>query len=217
MSSKALQRYQSKLSDIRDLFEIADLLPGASKGERGRRSENQKVLHKSAIVLLTASWETYVENLLIESVDFLSSKAHTPDVLPIDLRKSISKYDKNELFHWQFSGDNWRIITSTYIRHSLRNFNTPKSSNIIEVFSSHLGIIDISKSWSRRNKAQEQAVETLDEWLNERHKIVHGDLSDPRYLKRDVISYQEFLEKTVSLTDEAVKKHLKKLVGIDPW
>lgn len=185
MASQAYSRFLKKIRDVELIMEIS----GSGKARR------LKVLHKSGIALLAASWETYIEELLKESSIFILNHSLDP------------------------SDNAHKEIIATVIANlesKLKNFNTPKSGNILNEFRA-LGINDIRKAWDRRRMKPGRAPEVLDEFISQRHKIVHGDVSDPSYNKNDLISYKKFIEITVRRTDSYLRQHLYSLIGINPW
>ena len=195
MSSQAYTRFDRKLEDVQSLL---DIHKNITRNGTGKRVSEFRVLNKSAIVLLVASWETYVESLLEESVLFLLEKrfAGTPSqnqhsILQDLLRISVQK--------------------------EVKRLHTPKSDAVKTLFASILGIQNVRKVWGKDAQKSEAAANALDALLEMRHRIVHGAPSDPEFTKTHVISYRQFLRNIVRKTDDETKKHLLFLTGSNPW
>src|ERR1700733_15052449 len=107
MPSKAREAFKENASDIERLLEIHEDIGGDAQGRRYRL----EVLNKSAIVLITAFWEAYCEDLAAEAVKHLVDNCEKADKLPLDLRKRIAKElkdDRHELAVWTLAGDAWK-------------------------------------------------------------------------------------------------------------
>src|ERR1700722_5310371 len=109
MPSKARVSLDANLKDIRRLLNFHVIAGGSAPGRR----YGLEVLNKSAIVLITAYWEAYCEDIAAEALRHIIDHAASADKLPSDLKKLIAKElknDKHELAIWQLSDDGWRGI-----------------------------------------------------------------------------------------------------------
>jgi hypothetical protein len=100
MGSAARKAFGQNCDDIDLLLEIHGDLGGDAPGRR-RRLE---VLNKSAIVLITAVWEAYCEDIVAEGLRHLVEHAPSADALPKELRKQVLAElasDKDELAIWR--------------------------------------------------------------------------------------------------------------------
>jgi hypothetical protein len=195
MSSNASIRFKNKLTDVQALLDIHGDISGLG---RGRRRSNLRVLHKSAIALLVAAWETYIEALLEEGVLLISG---------IVLSGTQANVQYNEL----------QELIKENVQQATKRLHTAKSDNVLILFRNCFGIEDIRESWRRPGMDWKRAYRALDQLLDERHSVVHGAITDPEYSKRDVILWQQFLQVTVDRTDLAVSKRIRKLTGKPPW
>jgi hypothetical protein len=93
-----------------------------------------EVLNKSAIVLLTAFWEAYCEDVAGEALEYIVR--HTKDAggLPQDLRKAVAKELKeepHELAVWRLADTGWRTELASRLtalkEKRDRQLNTPKT------------------------------------------------------------------------------------------
>ena len=222
MSNAHVQHELQKKEVLLLLSYHAELHESRTKSERasrGRRSSELEVLHKSAIVLLTACWEAYIENIVTEATTILAGSLKDPLVLHEGLRRAVaatksaklSVSSKNELYPWYFVGDGWRSLLLEFSKFKISELNTPDSSGVRRVMNELLGITDISQSWGRPGKAAADAADRLDEYLSDRPVIAHGATPLKKFSKSYVKKYLAFLDITVQKTDEAVSNRLKSL------
>ncbi len=212
--SISLQRYNDQKKEIDDLLTIHSVMrdnPG-----RGKSAANIQVLHKSSVVLLTACWESFVENILNDAIAVIAANLPDHSKLPLELQKSIaSARSKNltfnathELYPWFFAGDNWRTILLQFAQLKISELNTPNSENTKNIFSLLLGISDITQSWGRKGLNASDAADKLDNHLSDRHTIAHGAEIVSRITKGYIVNYREFLDRTVEKTDTTVRNAL---------
>ena len=97
------------LGDISRLLEVHALVSTRVNG----RSTALQVLNRSAVVLLAACWEAYIEDLAVSSFDWLLSQCNEPTSFPAKVRAratSVLREDKNELAVWALAGGGWRVV-----------------------------------------------------------------------------------------------------------
>src|SRR5581483_3685014 len=162
--SNALAAFESNCDDVERLLEIHGRMGGSGPGRRHRL----EVLNKSAIVLLTAFWEAYCEDVAAEGLEHVVNGARTWAALPKELQKRVAadlKADKHELAVWRLADAGWR----GYLRGRLtdlqeeRNWavNTPKADNIDVLFLRAIGLKSISESWHWGGQRSEGARRKL--------------------------------------------------------
>lgn len=208
MPSAAATTTAERMKDVERLVEIHADLGGAGVGRR----VGVEVLNRSAIVLLTAIWEGYVEELAAETLAHLVTHLVDPAHLPKDLRKKIAdelKADPNHLAVWTLSADGWRSVLvarlASYKIEVSRGLNTPKSSNVEELFESRVGISGLSSSWNRSGMTDAHARRKLDDMVVLRGDIAHGSGAARAVRKGDVTGYKNHVSRLVKKTDERVR------------
>lgn len=139
MASQARIKFNDNCDDIR-LLGIHEELTGTAPGRR----YGTEVLNKSAIVLLTAFWEAYCEDLAAEALNHLVAHASDAQALPKELRKLVArelKDHKNDLEIWKLSGEGWRQVLTRRLEtlQQRRNMalNTPGPSTSINCLTTH--------------------------------------------------------------------------------
>lgn len=130
---------QNFFDNLYEISELASIHTEIAGNTRGRKSKVQ-VLNKSAIVLLTASWEYYVEDLVREAFKFLLDNAEDHTAFPFSVLAKASKEiknDKDDRRVWQLAGDGWKSILENYkntiLEKEIDYFHVPRPENIDEL------------------------------------------------------------------------------------
>jgi hypothetical protein len=221
MPSKARKAFDSNAQDIQRLLELHGDIGGKGRG----RKYGLEVLNKSAIVLITAFWEAYCEDVAAEALDHLINHAKTSEALPDELKKEIAKKlkaEKHELEIWKISDDGWRTYLKDH-RDEMkeardRRLNTPKTAQIDELFKSAVGLKKISSAWFwARKMNSERASKKLDKFVELRGAIAHRGKHETSVTKANVTDYFDFTKSLVSKTGGRVNSHVKKATGKGLW
>lgn len=216
MPSKARQSFDANAKDVERLLSIHSTIGGDAKGRR----YGLEVLNKSAIVLITAFWEAYCEDIATESLQHIIDNIPNATSLPKELKKLIAneiKKDTNEIAIWDLADDGWkvkvqaRLAALTQARN--KKLNTPKSANIDELFYMAIGLQDISKSWHWKSMTSENAKIKLDEFISLRGEIAHRGASASGCSKKSVESYFDHINLLCAKTGGAVNKFVKTITG----
>lgn len=220
MASKAFGEFRRQIDDIRRLLEIHAKLGGSGPGRKYRL----EVLNKSAIVLITAFWEAYCEDLATEALNHIVDHAKSADAIPKEIKKQVAielKKDQNEIAVWSLCGENWRALLKSRLNTLRetrdRQFSTPKSANIDNLFKCALGIDTISADWAWRNVKSDAARKKLDKFVNMRNSIAHRGGAPIRCTLRNVRSYFAFIKKIVSKTGGRVYRFSLSICGKPLW
>ncbi len=221
MPSKAEQALIDNLSDIDKLLELHTSEGGDGRGRR----YGLEVLNKSAMVLITSYWEAFCEDLAEEALEHILTNSSSSDDLPLDIKKIISKElkkDQNELSVWEVADNKWKQFLSARLtklkEERNRKLNTPKTSNIDDLFEKTLGLKNISSNWRWSRKLTiNGAREKLDKFIELRGEIAHRGQPADSVKKAQVTDYREFIEKLASKTSSAVNKHVNDITGVGLW
>lgn len=191
--SDAAETLTTRMVDVDRLLEIHSDIGGAGRGRR----IGVEVLNRSAVVLTTAVWEGYVEELAAASVEHLVECVAGPEALPDDLKKigKEIKKDAHELAPWKLAGAGWK----DYLRERLANYaqqdanglNTPKHAQVDALFQRAIALPEVSAAWSWSNMKPKRARDKLDEMVTLRGDIAHGSGAARNVLRDDVITYRD--------------------------
>lgn len=191
--------------------------------ERGRR-HGVEVLNKSAIVLLMACWEAFVEDTASAAFEFVLERTTDANNLPKAVGRKVAvwvKEDKNELRVWDLAGNGWRQVLRSYKIRMLQSyisfFNTPKAGNIDRLFDALLGLPKISNGWSWRHMSSENARLQLAKFVDLRGAIAHRVKSAEPVHKKTVNEYRESINRLAARTANETCDHVGKLTGHFPW
>lgn len=221
MASKARNDFDKNAKDIQRLLDLHKDIGG---NERGRRY-GLEVLNKSAIVLITAFWEAYCEDIAAEALDHLIEHAKSADALPVELKKKIAKKlkdERHELEIWKIADDGWREYLRNH-RDELkeqrdRRLNTPKTANIDELFANTVGLEKMSSYWGLAKKmTPKSASEKLDKFVSLRGAIAHRGRHDTSVTRLNVTDYFDFIKWLVGKSGGRVNNHVKKTTGKSLW
>lgn len=221
MPSKARRAFDNNASDIDRLLELHERQGGSSRGRR----YGLAVLNKSAIVLITSFWEAYCEDIASEGLEHIVKHAKDASVLPKELKKQIAKElceDPNDISVWSLSDDGWRDVLKNRLerlrKDRNRRLNTPKSTNIDDLFSKALGISKISQTWKWATKMNAaRARKKLDRYVELRGAIAHRGDASKSVTKADVTDYYDFIKKLAGKTGGKVNTYVMNLTGKSLW
>ncbi len=220
MPSKARLAFDKNAADISRLLEIHTDLGGDAQGRRYRL----EVLNKSAIVLVTAIWEAYCEDLAAEALRHVVDHAPNSDALPVDLKKKIAKElkaDLNELAIWKLADRAWRRVLTKRLddlaQERNKKLNTPRAENIIELFATALGLTDVSNGWRWKKMSVQQAKSKLDKYVSLRGAIAHRGQAAASCTKAQVKDYFAHVKRLVAKTGGRINAHVRSITGDGLW
>jgi hypothetical protein len=220
VTSRAEASFARNCADIEELLQVhADVTAEAP----GRR-RNLEAVHKSAIVLLTAFWEAFCEDLAGEALRHLVDHAPDARALPAGLRKQVAKElseAKDVLEIWTLADKGWRSVLLSRLeglqeRRNLRLSN-PTTRQVNDLFRNALGIEEISQSWRWSSMSAQRAAGKLDEYIIVRHEVAHRGSSADRIWKADVKEYRKHIRHLVERTAAEVGRVLTSVTGVVPW
>ncbi|KAA0916156.1 hypothetical protein FLO80_10545 [Aquicoccus porphyridii] len=221
MASKARAAFDKNAKDIERLLKVHEEIGGTGPGRR----YGLEVLNKSAIVLITAFWEAYCEDVAAEGLAHIIKHAKTADALPTELKKLVAKKLKkeaHELEVWKIADEGWRAYLTVHLEQLKeerdRRLNTPKTDQINELFKTAVGIEKMSSHWYWPKKMKaDRATQKLDEYVTLRGAIAHRGQHDTSVTKKNVTDYFEFVQALVGKTGGQVNTHVKKVTGKPLW
>jgi hypothetical protein len=218
MSSRALATYDRSRKDVEELLTLHAERGGDLPGRRWDPA--LEVLNKSAIVLITALWEAYCEDVVAEALEHILQHGSL-DALPKSLRQQVAeelKKDLNELAVWQLAGDGWRSLLLDRLAKMREdrnwNFNSPSTAKVNELFKRGLGMADVSACWQWNKMKQGSAEKKLNAYIRLRGDIAHrGKASSGGVRKSQVTGYNNHVSHLVTLTDAAVDTFVEQTTG----
>lgn len=197
-----------------DVLKLVETHSFYSQNKRGRKDLGH--LTRSAVVMLCAAWERYNEDLLLESIVYLSKGTNDVNHLNKQIKKTICtkvKNDKNEIKPIELAGDGWKAVWLNYAKQETELLNTPKSGKLKLLFSTYLGIQDYTSLWKTCNPAK------IDEFVADRGAIAHNGNRTPYITMAKLRRYQDLIFDNVIEIDAKMAMELKNMSGfaILPW
>jgi hypothetical protein len=216
--TKARIALDENLEDVERLLDLHKEKGGSAPGRR----YGLEVLNKAAIVLITSYWESYCEDLAEEALGHIVTHAPNSDSLPLDIRKLVAKElkaDQNEIAIWEIADDKWRKVLRsrlTKLKETRnRRLNTPKTSNIDELFEEAIGLKRVSSSWRWAKKLTvDRARARLDQFVSLRGEIAHRGKASTAVKKSQVVKYLNIVRNATAKTGEAVSAHVHSVTNV---
>jgi hypothetical protein len=148
---------------------------GDGQGRRGRHFDS---LNKSAVVLLCAAWETYIETVILECVERNIAAANAPNEMLRPLQKIAQSHIREGKVEsaWQsVAGDGWKDLTRSLVQGKVSALNTPKPGPVTELIKSVLGVEDIKDNWTWHRNTLGTPSNKLKDFVTLRGGISHGE------------------------------------------
>jgi hypothetical protein len=220
MSSKARKAFDKSATDIKRLLEIHQHLGGDARGRRYRL----EVLNKSAIVLITAIWEAYCEDIAAEALNHIVKHVPSASALPKELKKQIAKEIKetqNEIEMWDLADFGWKLRIqsrfSALTEERNRKLNTPKADLIDRLFMEAIGLPAVSIAWRWRGMTVDSAKRKLDRYVSLRGSIAHRGGAASTCIKAQVEDYFDHVQRLVGKTGGKVYSFVHDVTGKRLW
>ena len=209
MPSKAYKVFQKNLEQVGRLSATYDSELSKNR-KRGKRGLDH--LTRAGLVFLCSSFEIYFESVLEESCQIVAKTLRTPNELPKQVRKTISKHVKennNELSPTIFASD-WKKYYLDMVLEDVRKLNTPKIHNMSGLLAKYLGLNDVID----RNSYPFLGIDDI---VSERGAIAHK-LYGEKYLKKSIfLEYEDTIRDAVKGLEMILYVELPKIIKKKPW
>lgn len=174
------------------------------------------------MIFVTACWESFVEDLLVEAFDHLVAHAagHAQLSGPAQtaIRKRIMNKSPVDLPVWDGDALGWRALATKWMKDVyIDRWHTPKSANIDNNYKDVLDLADLSASWSWQRMSAVRARKKLDDFIMIRGNIAHRVHHHHAVHKSWPSAYLDHVSRLEMKTDETVRVHLEGLLGATPW
>jgi hypothetical protein len=214
MASNARKAFDQNTEDVKLLLDFPSF-SGAPSPE---------VIHKSAIVLITAFWEAYCEDLAEEALNHIVANITTASKLPKELKKRIAKEikeGKNDNLMWELADAGWKVKVKARLNELAAernaNLNTPKTAPINELFEKAIGLQSVSASWAQDGKTHLETEKKLDEFVSLRGDVAHRGKAAASVKDKQVREYFALTQHLVKKTGGKVSAYVKTVTGKPLW
>jgi hypothetical protein len=206
--------------EIETLLNIHSQIAGRSPGKKHK----VEVLNKSAITLLVACWEAYVEDLADTAFNFLIKNSKKPTDVPKRVLARAAKgliTDKDETKIWDLADSGWRKVLEQH-KEQVKNryigkLNTPRPKQIDELFENMIGIKGLSKNWRWKGASNSNVVKRLDDLITLRGEIAHRVSTSNSVRKLEVVNNLQFIGYLSVKLSNQVGLYLTKTTKNNPW
>jgi len=209
----------SSLNNLKIAMSDIDTLLSLSYTNDGKGHKNN--ILRSAIVLMVASWEQFVEQLAENSVITLVKRLRSSEPIPEGVKQSIAIYyvkenrsNKRDFSKsvWQIADRGWKSAYVQYSKDLTSKINSASSETVINLYENILGIRDVTSSWNFNALTPEDCSNRLDDLVNMRHDIAHGANNRASELTDNYVNNLiEFITHIATQTRETVRNHTIKL------
>lgn len=215
-SAPHISQLLENLAEVDLLLNIHTKLAGSGPG----RKRNVEVLNKSAVVLVVACWEAYVEDLASTALKFMIDEAKSYSIFPKSVLDRVgSKYSGQNA--WALAGDGWKKALrdnfSEVLAKTTGTLNTPRAPQVDELFAKTVGLPGLSACWSWPGRPQSGAVKALDELITLRGSIAHRVQHSKSVHKSTVTAAVELVSRLAAKSTNSVRQHVHATTGKFPW
>lgn len=208
------------LGEVDRLLEIHSVTSGTGVGFK----KNVEVLNKSAIVLLVACWEAFIEYVAESAFKILLRRARTHITFSrqvLSLAGKSLKESNNPLDLWKLAGAGWRDVLRMHKKALFNQYigklNTPRPAQVDGLYKCLLGINSISSQWHWHGMTFQKAKKKLDRLVTLRGSIAHRVTASQRIHKDHVREQIEFVNRIAVETSNAVREFVLQSTGKEPW
>jgi hypothetical protein len=215
-----IQRLETNIREVKRLLEIHKQLAGSAPG----RKHKVEVLNKSAVVLLVACWEAFVEDLASAAFEAMLANATDYTAFPNDVLVHASKKLKGSVDHrevWRLAGGGWQTVLRDHktelFKEYVAKLNTPKPKQIDGLFSALIGLSSLSSRWTWHRTDASRASKKLLELVELRGSIAHRVAASASVRKATVYGYLWFVYRLAVISSNRVRGFVFMRVKQQPW
>jgi hypothetical protein len=209
------------LEEVDRLLKIHRKMSGKKPGYK----HNVEVLNKSAVVLLVACWESFVEDLTETAFSTLLRRLKKHDRFSKKVLVGAAqplKESKDEMSVWKLAGDGWRQILKDHKASLFERYtgklNTPRPEQVDALYEALIGIKSISSYWHWKGTSSDNAKDKLNQLVELRGSIAHRVAASRKVHKKDVRDYVDFVNRISVETSNAIRDLIiTKTTGKEPW
>jgi hypothetical protein len=158
------------------------------------------------------------------ALDHLVKYSTTASGLPSELQKLVAqelKTDQHDLAVWRLADNGWRTVLSSRLTklqaERNRRLNTPKTSQINELFKSAVGVVNVAKAWYWPKMNADAAANKLDTFVTLRGEIAHRGSTAGSVTKQQVTDYYNHVKRLTTRTETRVAEVITTSTGAMPW
>src|SRR6056300_471806 len=210
MPSNSYQSFRNNLADTDKLISVHRHLNNGNPGKKGLG-----YITRSGILMLSATWELYIESLLLEALQVVVDNTDSPSDLPSRVQETFSglvKTDKKDsLKPLTLAGNGWRTELKLYAELKTERLHNPNSEKVDKLYRDYLGMDALISSDLIEYK------KPLDRFLSERGEIAHKGAA-AKYVKiNNIKGDRSMIFNLAQGADNIVLSHIKKISSSRAW
>ena len=198
---------------------ISDIHANLTGTSPGRRHDVQ-VLNRSAVLLLVATWEAYVEDLAISGCRMIVEGTEVYGQLPkraLVMTSRRLENQKDETSIWTLAGDGWKNELLAQAEIEASKLHSPDAAKIEALFENTLGLRSLSKTWHWAGSSRENVIRRLNTLIEVRGEIAHRGEASDSVTKAYVESSGDLVRRLAAITSNRVRDHISVITGANPW
>jgi hypothetical protein len=208
--------FEKNCSEVLRLVEIHEELTGTARGRR----HGVEILHKSAIVMLCATWEALVEDLVEAALAAMIAKAVDYSVFPQSVLDRVASNLQGPKA-WALAGAGWKTALQNNLKEVLAKttgtLNTPKTEQVDALFAKTVGVPRLSDSWHWKGSSSTRATKLLDELVVLRGSIAHRVQATTDVKKANVLDSANLIKRLAAASSNAIRDYINQRIGSPPW
>lgn len=209
MPSSAYNTFKTKL--LKDVDSLIETHSRMKTGYRGR--QHQGHLTRSALFVLCAAWEHYIELLCEELFNKMLPQIKCDSLNEPYRQKLINivkNHDSDKSYCLNLIGNGWKELLKERMKNEIEKFHTPKYGPVQKLINDYIGY-DLS------NLMGAEDIKLIDDLVINRGEIAHkgGKAYYPKI--SEVINYRDCVCTIVTKIDDKLAEHGKKTTGKKPW
>jgi hypothetical protein len=204
------------LAEVKSLLAIHASVAGTGPG----RKWGVEVLNKSAIVLVVACWEAFVEDTVEAALKFMVENATDHTIFPKSVLERVASKHSGPAA-WSLAGEGWkkamRDNLSEVLAKTTGALNTPRAAQVDELFSKTIGLQNLSAHWRWTGRSAATSIDLLDQLITLRGSIAHRVKSSRSVVKRDVHEAIDLVRRLAAATHNTTRSYVEQRTGHVPW
>lgn len=225
MPSKAYKTFNKNIKDVYNLIETYTKIDEMKhEHKRGRRHLGH--LTKGGIILLSGAWEVYVEDLLIEAIEFITKNSTDPSNLPERFKKKICEYIKqnqHELKALSLCNSGWKETCNEIVVKEINVLNTPRAHKVELLYNTFFDN-DVTKILTKKQEisgvkeyiAKDNCFKELDKLVTLRCEYAHAR-SNIYTSKEALNSYIVVIIECVNHMESNMRQGIVNIITKSPW
>lgn len=211
-----IQNIIGNIGEVDQLTQIHQQVGGSAQGQRHKL----EILNRSAIVLLVACWEAYIEDLAELAFTFVLKELKDPSHLPAKVRALVAAAlieTQDPKKTWDLAGNGWKTVLkkhkSAVLERYVGRLNSPRPKQVDGLFESLIGLRTMSKCWKWQGTSNRRVLERLEDLVTLRGAIAHRVNAGTSVRRLHVDNARDLVGHLSASSSNRVSEHLEQITG----